>query len=157
MQKILLYFVLSIICIIYLSLCKGILPHKDLHSPTEISVERQDISGKKTSYTSHQLADSSNSSWWARNLVKALKEGTRREPWQPVSSNFKSGHTNCHTDLIFKLIKKQNPVLEMWPKPSVNLRLCDSHCRMRQNVSFCDATTGLPWNNVCGTNIETSY
>ena len=48
-----------------------------------------------------------------RDLIKALKEGTQRYPWQPVSSNFKSGHTNCHTDLIFKLIKKQNPVLEM--------------------------------------------
>ena len=30
------------------SLCKGILPPKDLHPPTEISTERKDISEKKT-------------------------------------------------------------------------------------------------------------
>ena len=29
------------------SLCKGILPPKDLHPPTEISAERKDISEKK--------------------------------------------------------------------------------------------------------------
>ena len=40
-----------------LSLCKGILPRKDLHPPTEISWERKDISEKKNikSYKSHQM------------------------------------------------------------------------------------------------------
>ena len=46
--------------------CKGILSHKDLHPPPEISSERQDISQKKktynvTSYASHQLAHLSSS------------------------------------------------------------------------------------------------
>ena len=120
MQKILLYFILSIICI-YLSLCKGILPHRDLHPPTEISSERQDISGKKhliqamsqLTHPIHLMSQGTDAKKiGGRNLSKALKEGTWRYPWQPVSSNFKSGHTNCHTDLIIKLIKNKTLCLK---------------------------------------------
>ena len=66
----------------------------------------------------------------------ALKEGTRRYPWQPESSNFKSGHTNCHSDLITQRIKNKNLCLKCDLIPSLNLRLFDSHCRMWQNKLF---------------------
>ena len=80
MHKIVLYFILKP-------------PYKDLQTPTAISSEMQDIIRKNiTSYTSHQLADLSNTSpraWelrckenWCKEPL-AIKEGTRRYPWQP--------------------------------------------------------------------------
>ena len=62
---------------------------------------------------------------------------------------------------------KQKPVIEIWPKPSVNLRLFDSHCshklmdillnkirsrNKRQN--FVTPPLVSPWNNVHRTEIE---
>ena len=53
-----------------------------------------------------------------------FKEGTRRYPWKPARSNLNS-------DPPIATLMKQKPVLKMWPKPSVNLRLFGSYCSQK--------------------------
>ena len=65
-----------------------------------------------------------------------------------IHGNLKSGPTNCHTELIDIKLMKQKPVLERWPKPSINLRLFDSHCCHKvMDVVLNKTTAWKKWQN----------
>ena len=70
------------------------------------------------SYKSHQMTylicHDELGTWCLENCSwkSYIKEDTRKYPWQPASSNLKSGPTNCHTDLIDIKLMTQKPVLE---------------------------------------------
>ena len=70
------YLNISIISIyLYIhSLCKGILPHKDLHPPTEISSERQDISERKK----HTILYKPSASWLMQFIMMNLGTGAKK-------------------------------------------------------------------------------